>query len=448
MIRRLLFIAGACVAPTLGQAQSQHLLNQAKVWYKGSEVYNAKGLNKLNGHIQLQFDAGTKAKLLNNFQSKDASFYVVFKSQDRDSIDLINYHFKCYDTALSTRIKDSSVKDEATLQRKIETGAIFKHNFTVPVNEQRPDDNFFIINDDVTDKTDLYEVLYFDKAFTEADHQQMQTYLSLKYGITLLNINNYVATNGTKLWHSEANPKTNQHIIGLGRNDNFSLLQKESVNSLDNFLTLSTPYDIEDAAFVLVGDNDGALTFSPNGTEFILNREWLVQSHTGSTPITQLRFDVSQIADFDSSQAYSLVINRNSTFFNRNTENEKIKGVLENGYLVFNDVAWHTGNEAYDSFTLSYSTKNTDTKPEIVTNDWGVYPNPVKANEAFTVRFDLKKESNVNVYIYQSNGKRIQSKSLESITNYGFDTSLSDRGTYIVLAVINGKTQIKKIIVK
>ena len=448
MIRKLLFMTGVCLVPTLGQAQSQNLLSHAKVWYKGTDAYNTKGLNRLNGHVQLQFDAATKAKILNNFQSKDASFYVVFKSQDSDSVDLINYHFKCYEVALNTRIKDSNVKDEATLQRKIETGAIFKHNFTVPVNEQRPDDNFFMIHDDVTDKTDLYEVLYFDKAFTEADHRQMQTYLSLKYGITLLNISNYAAADGTKLWHADANPKTNQHIIGLGRNDAFGLLQKESVNSLDTFLTLSTPYEIEDSSFILMGDNGGALVFSPNGSDYALKREWLVQNHTGNTPITRLRFDISQLGDFDSSRTYYLSISRNSTSFNRNAENEKIKGMVENGYLIFHDIAWNTGNESYDSFTITYSTKNTDAKPEIVTNDWGVYPNPVKANEAFTVRFDLKKESNVNVHIYQASGRRIQSKTLENITNYSFDTSLPDNGTYIVLAVINGKTQIKKIIVK
>lgn len=449
MKKKLLLLSSLLSFSLSTQAQTQVHLDQPQLWLKNTEQRTLSLPTKttLNGFQPLGFSTSSKAALLQNFTSKNASFYLVFKSQDIDTVDLISYHFTCYESVLNTRIRDRKINDPKELQRKIETGAIFKQDFNVPFNASKPDGSYFIVNENPADQTDIYEVLYFDRSFSLAEHQQLQTHLSLKYGISLLEPNNYVSATGAPLWLSTLNNKSNHHIIGLGRNDVLGLNQTTTTNSVDSFLTLSTNYELEPNSFVLMGDTNEPLSFVNKGKEAVLSRTWLVQNRTDITPLTQLRFRVSDIPAFDASKTYSLNVSRNAATFAYAPENEKIEGRLEGSFLVFDHVAWNTQGNGFDSFTLSYTTTN-EVKSAIVMEEWEVFPNPVQANELFQVRFKLQSPSNIHLSIYQSNGKRVKSEFLEHKKEAVYETSLPSNGTYIIVASIQGKSYMKKIIIK
>ncbi|MFP3577712.1 hypothetical protein, partial [Brevibacillus sp. SIMBA_040] len=103
--------------------------------------------------------------------------------------------------------------------------------------------------------------------------QKIETYLSIKYGITINNISekNYISSSDQILWDSKKNKNYNFRITGIGRDDAFELYQKQSTNSNEGNVTVAIDSlkltnnfntgTIENGNFLLWGDNNQALTF-------------------------------------------------------------------------------------------------------------------------------------------------------------------------------------------
>ena len=77
-----------------------------------------------------------------------------------------------------------------------------------------------------------------------------------------------------------------------------------------------------------------------------------------------------------------------------------------------------------------------------------IFPNPIDANEKFSIQFNLKEDSKVLIRIADANGKIIKIKDLGSIRNYLFTESLNVSGTYLILVSIDDKLETSKLIVK
>jgi hypothetical protein len=145
---------------------------------------------------------------------------------------------------------------------------------------------------------------------TAADLQKIQSYLSLKYGISLdpAGQADYVSSGGTTYWSGAANTGYQNNIIGLGRDDNSALYQKEATSYPDTSVTLflgtqtalnssNTSTIASDNSFLVLGDNNlnGRSNYSqPVATSFnngnstaelnsISNRIWKTQTTTTGT---------------------------------------------------------------------------------------------------------------------------------------------------------------------
>ena len=143
----------------------------------------------------------------------------------------------------------------------------------------------------------ISEFIVYDNYLAAADRNKVESYLALKYGITLYQTTNptdYTASDGTKMWDSSAaNASTyNNDIFGIGRDDDSGLgqVKSKSINS-DALITLeaigegtnSSPKfsDITDWEFMTFANNDAA-TDAWSTTEISvgstrLAREWMVQ---------------------------------------------------------------------------------------------------------------------------------------------------------------------------
>jgi hypothetical protein len=86
---------------------------------------------------------------------------------------------------------------------------------------------------------DIAEEILYNRTLTAVERQTVNSYLALKYGITLSQ--NYLASNGTVLWNLATNAGYNNGIAGLSR-DNISVLhQKQSKSiSIDDVIAMST----------------------------------------------------------------------------------------------------------------------------------------------------------------------------------------------------------------
>ncbi len=108
------------------------------------------------------------------------------------------------------------------------------------------------------------EIIGYTSALTPTQRQRVDTYLAIKYGITLPN--NYLSTTGSTIFTVAA--PYNNNIIGIGRDDSEALTQKQShydddntriyISSLAAMNASNGGTFSNDVSYVVIGDNNGA----------------------------------------------------------------------------------------------------------------------------------------------------------------------------------------------
>ncbi|MBP6181698.1 LamG-like jellyroll fold domain-containing protein [Flavobacterium sp.] len=117
------------------------------------------------------------------------------------------------------------------------------------------------------------EVISYASRVPDADRPKIETYLAIKYGITL-GVNgtskNYVDSGGNIIWNSTNNSGFNYNIAGIGRNVGSDLYQKQSKS-------------INDTNEVTIGLGVISATNSANINEFKKDRDFLVWGSDNGT---------------------------------------------------------------------------------------------------------------------------------------------------------------------
>ena len=164
----------------------------------------------------------------------------------------------------------------------------------------------------------ISEIIYYDSHLVKNDRQRVESYLALKYGITLGSTStpiSYLASNLTTVPWTGSNVYQN-NVAGIGRDDNASLNQKQSKSVNPNSLVTMGLTSIAtsnaanahtfaaDKSFLVWGDNNQALnsngvTDLPAGIQSRIACIWRSQE-TGTVGTVRLKFDLSptQLASF------------------------------------------------------------------------------------------------------------------------------------------------------
>jgi len=126
---------------------------------------------------------------------------------------------------------------------------------------------------------DIAEIVIYTQD-NESQRLRVESYLALKYGISINDGvgSNYVASNGsTVFWDATDNNNFNNDVVGIGRDDNSALTQKQSrsshgdpffsiylLNSINDPLpatnTLNTNLFSQDLSFLMFGNNNGSIS--------------------------------------------------------------------------------------------------------------------------------------------------------------------------------------------
>ncbi|MGC5774869.1 S-layer homology domain-containing protein [Paenibacillus pabuli] len=122
----------------------------------------------------------------------------------------------------------------------------------------------------------IEEIIVYDHALTDAERQQVSSYLAIKYGYTMdqTTANSYVDSNKTMIWDSNDNAVYTQRVTSIGRDDKSGLMQKQAkAQEQGSILTIALGNSIEDTNSANENDfsNDSSFfTFGDNGenTEF------------------------------------------------------------------------------------------------------------------------------------------------------------------------------------
>ncbi len=116
------------------------------------------------------------------------------------------------------------------------------------------------------------EIISYDRDLTETEIQQINTYLAIKYGITLMGSDglaaaDYLNSTAVKVWDTAINTGYNHNIAGIARDDLGSLYQKQSrsVNSGSQVLVSTTGLANTNTANTAVLANNQYLVWGDNG---------------------------------------------------------------------------------------------------------------------------------------------------------------------------------------
>ncbi|HEY1167145.1 MAG TPA: right-handed parallel beta-helix repeat-containing protein, partial [Chitinophaga sp.] len=148
-------------------------------------------------------------------------------------------------------------------------------------------------------------------ALTAQDHQKIQSYLALKYGITIdqTAATDYIASDATAFWTATANAAYNKSITGIGRDDAGQLNQKQSRAAVNPFVTIALGNSVaatntlnagtitNDKSFLVFGDNAGATSWSTAvsgaNANLRISRIWKVQQTNFAAQNVTLKFNIN-----------------------------------------------------------------------------------------------------------------------------------------------------------
>ncbi len=131
-------------------------------------------------------------------------------------------------------------------------------------------------------ESNIAEVIHYESALTPAERQQVESYLAIKYGVTLstdndgnttaleapngdgVNEGDYVNSQGTVLWDASANSTYHNNVAGIGRDDASGLSQTKSKSVNSDAVVIMDMGGVfgNNRDFILWGNDNAAITFS------------------------------------------------------------------------------------------------------------------------------------------------------------------------------------------
>lgn len=378
-----------------GQAEN---LTQPKVWLKFNpdslELHRWKDVSGNSNHASIPSgNTGTEYFNFNparNFKSSDATSTIPYSVEGLSEITFMTV----YQAADTTERGITGTQDAIARQIKITTNSslgpdsimdAFSHNGKYITLSTISQSWAGLTADGGTAKLSLAsipgdegikgfegaiaEYLVFDEALPFLDRIKWETYLAIKYGITLKE-KNYVSSDDQVLWSAEDNIAYSTRITALGRDDKFLLHQKQAVSHFDTTALLlmhvgemaeknaDNKAALADKDFFVWGDNEKQLDLvkgeGQDSILMLLSRKWLIQvrGNSAQKTFTTLRIDLTQIPY--NSLGYWLVIDRSvsNDFSVDNLEYFEPDSISADSTAFFR-ILWDVDNSGKDNFTLA-----------------------------------------------------------------------------------------------
>jgi hypothetical protein len=255
-------------------------------------------------------------------------------------------------------------------------------------NRQKTDSIYFILGETKLPDTslcyysgDIAEYLIFDHFFKRSEALKIETYLAIKYGITLI-ASDYVSSFDNIIWNYKENQVYSNGIGGIGKDSISGLNQRQGSSSeeeillsigVGSFMQLNDDNlsVIPEGNYLLWGHNEGIVgneNESVCEVEYPLwDRKWLLQanySDTNSRFETTVRVRLPEEYR-DTTRINCLVIDRkgNGDFTPSTIEYIPQSYFDEEGNVYFHKVVWDKDGSGKDIFSFSYgATMTTEVK--------------------------------------------------------------------------------------
>lgn len=294
MIKKILLVSSLCYSILLNvlviNAQKDQKFNP-ELW-----VYNPLKKNSIQGFNSLNFK--NKVSLSNNnawtSQKKiDAphQIFLVYKSKvDENLISLIGknrgvfFNSKKINTAENININGYNEEFGELLDLQfsgMENGSLWLNP--------------------VTDNSNIFEIVLVDRTNKNIDVNEIRTYLSLKYGIDLIDTKQ-LTYQKKPLWDN-SNTEFNNKIFGIARFDYYNLFYDKSIHSKEGDLIVTSKNYFNEGEYVLIGNNDKTLNFDSRTLKS--NKQWLIQTNKQNArvdvniPLDKLKISENELVEYE-----------------------------------------------------------------------------------------------------------------------------------------------------
>lgn len=246
----------------------------------------------------------------------------------------------------------------------------------------------FTMGGDSVRRDALLEALFYPYALTRQQRVAAETYLALKYGITLRE--DYLSPEGDTLWNHSLDSLFSHAVAGVGCDTLHGLQKLEGGSAESDLLRMkllssannNNKVSLFPRQYLLWGESEGKLSFGA-GSAFallgdsivlfdLMERAWLVRT----TNTTSFRTRLSVAADsLPRTDSLYLLVDRSGKGFFDGSECYGPVRADSNGMFVF-DVRWDIDNSGTDLFTFACSGTPERLMSTIMNGDDGGNGNP------------------------------------------------------------------------
>lgn len=422
---------------TLNLAQTPGGVKDYEYWFISDEIKDTQRLNTIQNSLNYR-----QTKLINNksvFEdiksnkaSGDATFFFVIKPSFQQDSSILT------DVILSERrISIQSDRIKSKNESRIKSFTEKKPYILSYVESIKPDT--VAINKSYNSNRfegEIAEVIIYPKLLSKLNRRKIETYLSLKYGISLRAGSDYVNSLGDTIWKGNEKSNFPHRLTGIGFDFESNFNNRQSTNIDENqFLTIGFGAEIQkknenyftgntEINYFLWSDNDGEIEFD-NKNEFLstLDRIWFTKKigkFQGINNISlkfdfdALSYDGNSIFKEDSAltNPYWLIVSENTTpeidFYSAKFL-ESTKGISNSNIAEFNginisdfkDNTVFTVGQAPELFAITKKVSDnchTDIKIKII---GGVAPYNISVFDLSNHEYDIEKISE-NEYVLRN----------------------------------------------
>lgn len=360
-------------------SQKENSIFASTIWIKPIEKNTTGEMEKeklktklFNFNPTVDFVLDKVSQKFKNTIEKQSSLFVVFKSTVTDENELLVLNNGSLLTSLTNQkiIQDKGIfLNKGNPQQGTIVSFLYNKNSIIGKKKGSLLFSDFLFND-TEGKNELLELIYVPKVLNEGEKNMVESYLSIKYGISLSPEKSYYNSAGSLIWEAEKNAGFNKRVTGIGRDDRLGLHQKQSGNSEKDGLYIGcnkietsnqkNQSQLKDKDYFIWGDNGKPATIIQKENETSLHkmpRVWKINTTSDDSGIateftTQLLINKSEMmvrkVENESDEKKFLWLAIDSTDSNEfNYSSAKyIKASTENNQTVtFNSVKWKANSQ-------------------------------------------------------------------------------------------------------
>lgn len=140
--------------------------------------------------------------------------------------------------------------------------------------------------DSLSARITMQELLYSSRTLTRRESATWQSYMAMKYGITM-DYAPYLSPAGDTLWHHEQDAEFYHHVVAIGADSAHQWMPNQSVCLEGTSMHLRSLVPMEEGEYFLLGDDDAPeqleVDDSHQGT---IARTWRIRAHNTDKPCT------------------------------------------------------------------------------------------------------------------------------------------------------------------